>query len=63
MQKKHKKIIKLIVIEVIVLLISSLVIWFKAKTDNMFFPQIPVLILITVLGLLFLGFGIWFKKL
>lgn len=58
-----KKTIRLILIELIALstiIISTL---FKFLTDSIFFPEIKIIILFGGLGLILLGFGIWFEKL
>ena len=58
-----KKLLKLISIEITVITICAIFIWFKATTNNMFLPEVPFLVFLTIFGAVFLGFGIWYEKL
>ena len=58
-----KKIRRLIVAELIAVAIIVPTILFKYYTNNIFFPEVKFLVLLSVLGLVLLGLGIWFKKL
>ena len=57
------KIIKLIIIESIAIVIIIFTILFKYFTNNIFFPEVKFLILLSAIGLTILGLGIWFEKL
>jgi hypothetical protein len=58
-----KKLIRLIKVELITIVILIIFIAFKAKTDNIFFPKLSIMILLSILGLIILGLGTWFEKL
>jgi hypothetical protein len=58
-----KKLKELIIAEIIALVILIPTILFKYYTDNIFFPELGVLIFLSILGMVLLGLGIWFKKL
>ncbi len=58
-----RKIKRLIVAELIAIVIIVPTILFKYYTDNIFFPEMKFLVLLSLLGLVLLGLGIWFEKL
>ena len=57
-----KKLIKVIIAEVIIAIFSLLIIYFKSTTDNIFFPKVGTLILIWIFLAIFVGIGIWYKQ-
>jgi len=59
-QNKVKRLIKS---ELIAIVIIAIFIFFKAKTDNIFFPKLSIMIPLCIIGLIILGLGIWFEKL
>ena len=58
-----KKIKRLIITELIAVIIIIIAILFKFYTNNIFFPEVKFLVLLSVLALVLLGLGVWFEKL
>lgn len=61
--KNQHRIKRLIKVELIAIVIIVIFLFFKTKTDNIFLPELSVMIPLSILGLLILGLGIWFEKL
>jgi len=59
----QNKVRRLIEVELISIVIIAIFIFFKVKTDNIFFPNLSIMIPLSIFGLIILGLGIWFEKL
>ena len=59
----ESKIKRLVIAESISVVVLTGVMWFKAITNNIFFPELNVLIPLSVIFLVLLGLGMTYDKL
>jgi hypothetical protein len=61
-KKGRGKVNRLVIAEIIATIVVVMAVVFKAKTNNIFLPDLSIMIPVSIVGLIFLGLGIWFEK-